>query len=282
MKKFTWSVFIAIIAISCLNEPNCYQLDNGNIFLTFEVLGFAADKDTLLDVRTSGTDSIFYPNTIVSKVELPLNPNTKGQTYIFRWSNGTTDTLSLGYASKVRYVSEDCGQSYVFNNLHLRDTSSFDSVRIVNTTPTNPSSVNIVIYRCANADRTGVKFKTLEGKTEVDSVLQVNSVTSDYGGQVDFSSSTSSFFLPLNRKASTTTFEFALKGGGKETLSFIYSRQTRLSPVHGCDSVTFFSKIKIEATSFDTTATRLIKTSTSGSPSTSTKDPAIINFEIFL
>ena len=282
MKKIIWFVFVANIAISCLNEPNCYQLDNGEILINFDVLAFAADQDSLLDIRTSGTDSIFYPNEAVSQVKLPLNPNTKGQTYIFRWKNGSSDTLSLGYSSQVRYVSEDCGQGYRFNNLYLQSASSFDSVRILNPTPSQPVSVNIVIYRCANPDLAGVKFKTHKGTAAVDSALVVNKLTTDYGQQVETSGSVSSFFLPLNKASSTTTFEFELVGGTTESLSLIYSRQTIASPVSDCDSVTFFSKIKIAATSFDTTSTKLIRTNTTGTATTNTKDPAIINFEIYL
>ncbi|MDH4294676.1 MAG: DUF6452 family protein, partial [Cyclobacteriaceae bacterium] len=175
MKKSIWFILFAVIAVSCLNDPDCYQLDNSEIIVNFNVLGFAADPDTLLDVRTSGTDSIFYQNTIGSSFKLPLNPNTKEQTYIFRWKNGSIDTLFLGYSAQVQFVSADCGERYVFGKLFLPLQSSFDSIRIFNQTPTQPASANIVVYRCANPDRAGVKFK--KGTTKADSALAVSFVT---------------------------------------------------------------------------------------------------------
>lgn len=280
MKKITWFVLFAIIAISCLNEPDCYQLDNSEIIVNFNVLGFAADPDTLLDVRTSGTDSVFYQNTIRSSFKLPLNPNTKEQAYIFRWKNGSIDTLFLGYSAQAQFVSADCGARYVFGRLFLPLQSSFDSLRIFNQTPTQPASANIVVYRCANPDRIGMKFK--KGTTKTDSALIVSVVTTDFGKQITYNDSISSFFLPLNKKANTTTFEFTLGGGAMENLQLSYSRVTSASPVKDCDSVTTFSKIRIASTSFDTTATKIINTGSTGSVSTSTKDPAIINLEIFL
>ncbi len=280
MKKIIWCVLFAIIAISCLNDPDCYQLDNSEVIVNFDVLGFGADQDTLLDIRISGTDSIFYQNTIGSSFGLPLNPNTREQAYIFRWKNGSVDTLFLGYSAQVQFVSADCGQRYVFGELFLPLKSSFDSVRVFNQTPTQPASANIVVYRCANPDHVGMKFK--KGTTKVDSALAVSAVTTDFGEQITFNDSVSSFFLPLNKRANTTTFEFALAGGTMENIRLSYSHVTSASPVKDCDSVTTFSKIKIASTSFDTTSTKIINTSTSGTVATSTKDPAIINLEIFL
>jgi len=283
MKKVTWFVFLSIIAISCLNEPDCYQLDNDEIGLVFSVMEFGEDIDTLRDIRISSTESVFYPNTIISAVLLPLNPNLDELEYIFQWENGSIDTLLLRYKSQIQYVSEDCGQRYVFNNLNPV-SSSFDSVRIVNASPGYPASTNLVIYRCAKPDVGGVRFKRKEGTTESDSVLTVSAVVADFITDTQVKQVGPSFYLPLNKSADTTTFEFKMADGDVENLSLSYRRLTRKSPIQDCESVTFFSRIKIVATSFDTTSTRFINTAPSGSviKSTNTRDPAIINFDIFL
>lgn len=278
MKNTPWFIFSAILVISCLNEPDCYQLTNSEMRLSFAVLSFGNDTDTLLDLRISGTDSIFYPNTIISSVALPLNPGTKEIEYIFRWYNGSIDTLLLGYSAQIQFVSDECAQRYVFGNLHPIN-SSFDSVRVVNRTPTTPTSVNVVIYRCANPDRAGIKFK--KAGTSADSVLTVTSVTADFPLPANLSGSRSIFYLSLNRTANTTTYSFEMAAGNTESLKLSYTRIVRASPVKDCDSVTFFSNLKIAATSFDTTSTKVIlpKTNARG---TDARDPATVNFEISL
>lgn len=284
MNRLTWFVFLSIVAISCLNEPDCYQLDNDEIVMAFNVMEFGADIDTLKDIRISGTDSIFYPNTIISTgVLLPLNPNTRELKYIFRWNNGSIDTLLLGYSSQIQFVSDDCAQRYVFSNLKPL-SSSFDSVRVFNSSPTYPASTNLVVYRCANPDLGGVKFKTKNGTTESDLELTVDSVEPDFLGETNTIQRGASFYLPLNKNSDTTTYTFTMDGGAVEKLSLAYTRITRNSPIQDCEPVTFFSKIKIISTSFDTTATRFTNTAGSNSTvkSTSAQDPAIINFDIFL
>lgn len=283
MKKLTWFIFLSIIAISCLNEPDCYQLDNDEIILAFNVMEFGADEDSLIDIRISGTEDIFYTDTALSSVVLPLSPITEELKYIFRWQNGSIDTLVLGYSVQIQFVSEECAQRYVFTSLNPL-SSTFDSVRLYNATPTYPESTNLVIYRCAKPNLAGVKFKTTDGTTESDYVLTVNNVEPDFASEAAVIQSAASFYLPLNKNANTTTFKFNMEGGEVENLSLSYTRTTRRSPIQDCDSVTFFSKIKIIATSFDTTSTKFINTasSTSTIESTSTQDPAIVNFEIFL
>lgn len=283
MNRLTWFVFLSIIAISCLNEPDCYQLDNDEIIIAFNVMEFGVDVDTLKDIRISGSDTIFYENTITSTTLLPLNPNRKELTYIFRWNNGSIDTLLLGYSSQIQFVSDDCAQRYVFSNLKpLR--SSFDSVRVFNGSPSYTPSTNLVIYRCANPDLGGVKFKKKVGTAESDSVLSVKGVSPNFEAPASVKQKGPSFYLPLNKSADTTMYEFTMASGAKENLALSYTRITRKSPIQDCEEVTFFSRIKIISTSFDTTATRFTNTAGSNTTvkSTSSQDPAIINFEIFL
>lgn len=283
MKKLTWFVFFSIIAFSCLNEPDCYQLDNDEIIVAFNVMGFGSDVDTLVDVRISGTDSIFYPATVTSSLLLPLKPVVRELEYVFRWIDGSRDTLLLGYSSQIQFVSDECAQRYVFTGLNTLH-STFDSVRVFNGTPTYPASTNLVIYRCAKPDIGGVKFRTTLGTTASDSVLSVESVKPDFASALHVLQDEASFYLPLNKDADQTTFEFNMTDGEVKRLALSYTRVVKESPIHDCDPVTFFTKIKIAETTFDTISTNFINTAptTSVTKSTSTQDPAIVNFEIFL
>jgi hypothetical protein len=278
MKNTPGFIISAILVISCLNEPDCYQLTNDEFRLSFAVLGFGNDTDTLTDIRISGTDSIFYQNTIISSVVLPLNPGVKEVEYIFRWYDGSMDNLVLGYSAQIQFVSDECAQRYVFSNLHPIN-SSFDSVRVVNGTPTTPTSTNLVIYRCANPYRAGIKFK--KGGTSTDSVVTVTNVSADFPLSTSLGGSRTIFFLPLNKAANTSTYSFEVAGGSTESLKLSYTRIVKASPVKDCDSVTFFSNLRITATSFDTTSTKVILPNTNAR-GTDAQDPATVNFEIFL
>ena len=61
--------------------------------------------------------------------------------------------------AQVQFVSEDCGERYIFSDLKILEYD-FDSVRIVNPTPTAPASTNIEIYRCPRTNLMGIDFTT--------------------------------------------------------------------------------------------------------------------------
>jgi hypothetical protein len=249
--------------------------------IVFQVIGFGADKDTLLNIQTPGNDSIFYPGETNLSLLLPLNPKTNSLEYIFRWKDGSIDTLIIGYTAQVQFVSAECAQRYVFGNLTPL-FSTFDSVRVFNPAPTAPPSTSLVIYRCAKPDLAGVKFRTRKGASSADSVLLVTSVTADFPFQDNVERMGPSFYLPLNSTADTTNFEFAITDGSMEKLQIAYTRTTRQSPIQDCGLVTFFTRVRITATSFDTTSTKVIKPAGYVLGGSNTRDPAIINFEIFL
>jgi hypothetical protein len=280
MKRTTWFTVLAIIAISCLSEPDCYQLNNFETGITFNVLGFGSDPDTLLYLYVTGTDSTFYKREAGPNFELPLNPRVNEITYAFLWLDGSQDTLMLRYSSQIQFVSPDCGQRYVFGNLSAV-YSTFDSLRLVSPTPTAPSSTNFVVYRCADPDDTGIKFRTTKNGASVDSALTVTHIIPDFSDPVYEGETHPLFFLPLDKKKSSTSYNFVLEDGSSENLTLSYNRETRAS-IQDCDSVTFFTRIRIASTTFDTTSTKFNNISTTPVKSTGTRDPAIINFEIFL
>ena len=43
MKKTGLFTFILIVAVSCLNEPDCYQLNNDTVVIYFKIIGGGND-----------------------------------------------------------------------------------------------------------------------------------------------------------------------------------------------------------------------------------------------
>jgi hypothetical protein len=201
--------------------------------------------------------------------------------YVFEWVDGKFDTLMLQYSSQIQFVSPDCGQRYVFRNLSTV-YSTFDSIHIANPTPTAPSSTNFVVYRCANADNTGIRFRTSSGGTAADSALAVVRIIPDFAPALYEGETATQFFLPLDRNKSSTSYSFVFEDGSSENLTLSYNHVTRSSAIQDCDPVTFFTRIRIASTTFDTTSTKFSNNSKTTVKSTGTEDPAIINFEIFL
>ncbi len=261
MKKVTWFVFFSIIAVSCLNEPDCFQLNNNIIVLNFKILGGESDAFVIVDGITSpGTDSAFYAGTSNSQIELPLNPMQDATEFVFDGAYGING-LQLSYDRQVEFVSSDCGERYTFSNLKI-EGHNFDSIRTVNTTPTRPASSNYDVYRCPRTDLMGVQFS--EAATVV-----VDSVSADHLGLIYVIKDTvQSISLPVNTLASTTTFTFKLGNGTarKLTVNYVVTPRTLYTL---CGQQRFIGGLS--ATSDFTTTTLT---------SDSINDLPIINFEI--
>src|SRR5882672_7379821 len=157
MKKAIWFTFLAAFAISCLDNPDCFRLNNSEFGINFRVMGFGADNKTLDSARIDGTN-IIVVSTIASSIGLPLDPLSDTLRYIFKWTDDRIDTLLMGYTSQIQFVSADCGERHVFDGLTVLK-NSFDSISVYSTKPSNPSSVNIQIFRCADPNLFGVSFK---------------------------------------------------------------------------------------------------------------------------
>ena len=151
MRKTALFTFIITIAVSCLNEPDCYQLNNNTVVIFFRIIGGGDDAVELISVQSPDTDSIFAASNS-SKIVLPLNPKTEETLYTLQGTDGT-NTLLFGYKRQVQFVSESCGERYYFQDLDVL-SHDFDSVRVTNTIPTptpEPSGAkNVEIYRCAD------------------------------------------------------------------------------------------------------------------------------------
>ena len=202
MNKTALFTFVLIIAVSCLNEPDCYQLNNNTVVIYFKILGGGTDIIPITSVQTPESDSSYNGDTTLSKIVLPLNPKTEETLYTFQGA-GVTNTLHFGYTRQVQFVSEACGERYYFQNLDVLN-HDFDSVRVVSAIPTptpEPAGANNVeVYRCPTTNLMGVSFPE---------PTLVNGITSDFITIVlPPDAMLDNFVLPLNTEDSITTYQF--------------------------------------------------------------------------
>jgi Family of unknown function (DUF6452) len=268
MKKLAWFLFLLIFTLSCLNEPDCYQLNNSSVILSFKILGAGKNMATIADlyqslgIRSPATeeDTVFQNGKAFSSVELPLNPLEEQTTFFFDGVYGD-NSIQIGYQRQVQFVSEDCGERYIYADLKILEYD-FDSVRIVNPTPTAPASTNIEIYRCPRTNLVGVDFSE---------EVVLDGITTDFSAVIFQPTDTlSTIDLPINKDAASTTFVFDFRGAApSKTLTLSYSRTAKtLSEI--CGEQILFSDLAVAATNF---TSFVIK-------SDSTQDLPITNVEI--
>lgn len=135
------------MASSCLNEPDCFRLNNNIIGISFKQKadGTASEVEftSITAQSPTGDEIIFAQNG--NKVYLGLNYFQNNTFYYFEQAE-RKDTIELAYLAQAQYVSSDCGVRYVLSNLRIA-RHTFDSVRLITAVPkNNPSGNNIEIY----------------------------------------------------------------------------------------------------------------------------------------
>jgi len=262
MKKLSWFVCFSLFAASCLNEADCYQLNNNAVVIYFKILGGKVDKFELYTIQSADAGGPFLVDTVVSSVALPINPKTEETVFTIAGAYGDYE-LPVTYTRQVQFVSENCGERYVFTNLNVLE-NDFDSVLLVNTTPAPvpvPSSAkNIEIYRCPRTNLAGVTFKQK---------VFLSDVTVNFDAIIyQPSDSLTTINLPLNPNDTTTTFTFSF-GNATKTLKVSYSKETEtLFPQ--CGEQSLISNLHVNLT--DLTLVNI--------PNDSIEDLPVSNFEI--
>jgi hypothetical protein len=147
MKKSLSFITLLIMAFaSCLDEPECYGLNNSIVGITFK--NVSDNKSLVIDSLTiiaDQTGTELMSDAAASKVLLPLNYFEASTSYTFKISDSSYQMV-LGHTSQVQFVSRDCGERFVLSDLYVV-SHSFDSVRLVNATPgANTSASNIEIF----------------------------------------------------------------------------------------------------------------------------------------
>jgi hypothetical protein len=132
-------MIMTIAGSACLDDPDCYALNNNQIGITFKDFVTSATKPVGGLSITADTVALIE-STTASKVVIPLNFYENATTYtIFLLDSGYQ--LTLGYKSQSQFVSAECGQRYVISDLTVL-SHTFDSVRLVSARPGNNANAN--------------------------------------------------------------------------------------------------------------------------------------------
>jgi hypothetical protein len=270
MTKTTgWFLFFLLVGASCLDEPECFRLNNNVAGISFRKMSDSASDTVVFDsIWADATDSIFFRNVMANGVDLPLNFYDDTTTYYFKGLN-QLDTLIVAYTARTQLVSRECGERFVLGDMHVVH-STFDSIRILNRTPKPnlTSGTNLQIFRCPNRNQVKLRF---------DQPVEITSVEVDYPvGIVLPSEPVSTFTVPLNPDATTTTIQFTIEGRVTDsiTLNYKITRETLFSPCNNADQLgtvvlsdfTVVSKTFSDAVVIDSV----------------TQDPPLTNIEITL
>jgi len=299
VKKLSWFIFLAIIAFSCLDEPDCFQLNNDIIGFSFRVLGSSkADTLQLTSLNVGALDGM-YGDTTASAFSININYLAESMDLVFTGPEIGTRTMHLDYRVQTQFVSEDCGTRFILSGLQAPwDQTNFDSVRVVNGTPnTNSGGVNIAVYRCPEPKFIGVSFNQLymEGETIVKAnrrskALEVNLKNVTQNDIVVHNiDTTASIYLPINKndKVSEYTFNFSDDRyvTGPQKLRLTYDTTTEARFGKACPAKRYFTKIKIDngLTTFDSTSFVTVKNNNTGLTDTLNRvlDPAETNVRIY-
>ncbi len=250
LKKASWFLCLLLLAVSCLDEPDCFRLNNNFAGISFKKMyDGEADTVALIGVRPSGTDSVFNQFVLTTGVYLQLNYFTDQTSFAIESLGGGIRQVLLGYDVKTQFVSEDCGARYVLSNLELL-SSDYDSIRLIDGTPgASQQGANIEIYRCPITNRMELSFRQLQAETSAASALKINSITNGGGVAMYLDTTLSTVYLPLPSAASET-FTINFQGLPQKTFGLNYER-TPITFFELCGAQELIHDIDIASHNFD-------------------------------
>jgi hypothetical protein len=219
MKKAHWFIIFLLFAISCLDDPDCFRLNNNVIGIAFKKMyDGRADTVALIGIQAMGVvrDTTFSKFTYTNGAYVPLD-FFKEQTSLTLEGLYDTHHLVVGYDVKAQFVSDDCGARYVLSNLALL-SDDYDSIRVVSNSPSSSEAgVHLEVYRCPRTNFMKVGFQQLlpDGTTRAMSPrFNVAGVLADTTlGTVN---------LPLTPDATTVRFDFNFEDYGANFLAVQY------------------------------------------------------------
>jgi hypothetical protein len=249
MKRASWFTFLVLLSISCLDSPDCFELNYNLIGISYKVMG-TGKSDTLrfYTIRISGTDSVFIPGSSSTTVGFPLD-FTHDETKIFFDGIRGKDTLHFGYNVNAQFVSEDCGSRFVLTDLELLK-STFDSVRLLSRDPGNRAGVNLEIYRCPRTDTMTIAFRQLTvsstgARSSQAMSVALESITPDFTGVPLYENQrASTVYLPVNLSDSNMVFTFELLDGTTRKVNLDYTLTTTVR-FKSCGEQTYATLMKI-------------------------------------
>jgi hypothetical protein len=263
IKRTLWFFVFALMAISCLDQPDCFSLNNNIIGITFKKLSNnRADTIGLEGIIPEGIEGIYETPANTTFVNVHLNPFANSTTFQVQAAGEIYD-LTLDYSSKAQFVSEDCGERFVITDLKA-SSLTFDSVHVAATTPKSrpTTGTNIEVFRCPNTTRIKLRFTT---------AVTITNVQANYLGTfLPSTDPVTTLLLPLNTSESTSSITFTIDGVTK-TLVLNYERELD-TLFNACSEQVIISGLKIS--NHDFSSATVVRTAI--------QDPNQTNLEISL
>ncbi len=279
VKKNTWVLFFGIMAISCLDQPDCYRLNSDEIGISFRVLGTnKADAVSLTGIQVNNI--IGYPDTTLSSFLIPLN-YLENETSLSIAGTGVNGSMLLKYLSQAQFVSDECGPRFILSNLSIAEKSGFDSVRLLTSELNNPPYINIEIYRCPTTNLVKFDFHQLYvstngKKTSQPLLININNIKADYSGELFYlNTALNTMTLPVDLKTGASDF-FITSNGQVDTVALIYTLKEE-ERYNVCPLSTYVSGMQVTSPDLDSVSIAIVDKKKIDAP----QDPATTNVLIF-
>lgn len=259
IKKVAWFLFFALLAGACLDSPDCYDLNNNVIGISFrKMYDNKADTVSFYSVTVDGATSTIEEYVSATGVSVPVNYLEDESIINFDILNpdmsSFTTSMTLSYTSQAQFVSEDCGERYIVSDLKITEEPDFDSIRLVSTTPvsTNSSGTNIIVYRCPRLNFMRVSFYSLTVAEDTGEVArEIKQIQAEYSGTLFYQQDTATQVrLPLSLSATTSTFDFTFNDGTENTLTVNYGVGEK-QVLSKCGTQQYAYDLNITGTDFD-------------------------------
>jgi hypothetical protein len=265
IKRTLWFFAFASMAVSCLDQPDCFSLNNNVVGISFKRLSTNKADTINWEIIRPEESGIEYVPSATSKtfVNVRIDPFSTSTSFTILTADEKEYDLRLNYTSRPQFVSEDCGQKFVISDLQAF-SETFDSVRVVAPTPKSQeiAGTNIEVFRCPNTSRIKVRFS---------SAISIASIDMNYATLEIAPDAVSDVLLPLNTNESQSIITFNFSEGPSKKIVLNYDRETQRF-FHACGDQVVISDISVESHTFaDVKVLR-----------TAIQDPNQVNLEITL
>jgi hypothetical protein len=165
--QLLWLLFLVIVFVHCEVE-NCVSLNTNLLQVGFVKSDVRFSNDYHFNLVTAvETDTIFYEDAVLQRLELPVNPNSEETEFLLEITRFRLDTIpqlppaedridtvfigpenhfiKVNYKITQKVITTECGVDQRYSNLTFEH--SFDSIEVVNTDLDRFNEVNInIIY----------------------------------------------------------------------------------------------------------------------------------------
>jgi hypothetical protein len=277
MKKAHWFIIFLFVAVSCLDQPDCFRLNNNIIGIAFKKMyDGKADTVAIIGIKAlAAPDFTFSELKYTNGAYVPLNYFAT-QTALTVQDLEETHHLLLGYEVKTQFVSDDCGARYVLTNLQLLE-EDYDSIRVVGTTPSaSDVGVHLEIFRCPRTHLMKLVFQQLQTDgTSAALTPKIEGILPDYTGGIFGDTTLSSVNLPLNPAANAVKFDVDFRDYGVKFLTVQYQSEDWNYQPKYCAPSKIYSQLTVgnKGEAFDFDSVTVVRDSL--------QDPPITNVTAF-